>query len=52
MPKRKTRTPETQQRTVLFGAADENGWAENRKEYVPKENFLDIFAIQIPIAIP
>ena len=29
MPKRKTRTPETQQKTVLFGAADETEWRDS-----------------------
>ena len=49
--KRKTRTPEIQQKTVLFGAADEidREWASTRTEYVPKSEFVATFAIQIPI---
>ena len=46
MPKRKRRTPETQQKTVLFGAASETNWAENRKEYVPEGEYVTKFALK------
>ena len=49
MTKRKNRTPEIQQKTVLFGAADEIEWAESRAEYVPKGRFVATFAIHFPI---
>ena len=47
--KRKTRTPKTQHKTVLFAAAGENEWAENRKEYVPNGTFMYAFAICLAI---
>ena len=49
MTKRKTPTPTTQQKTVLFGAADEIKWASSRKEYVPKGSFVATFALRFPI---
>ena len=47
--KRKIRTPETRHKTVLFGAASETKWAENRNEYVPEGEFVTKFALCMPI---
>ena len=49
MTKRKTPTPTTQQKIVLFGAADKIKWASSRKEYVPKGSFVATFALCLPI---